>query len=130
LPLYVSLALGAVVDLGYARGQVAEPLLIGGWLLAQCLWLAAFLPALPRPRRPARAALVEGGAVLVVLGVAAGLRLWGVGDLPQRIHGDVTTYGLEGRAILAGQYQDFFGVRWAGIPLIGYLPTAFSLWLF
>src|SRR5437773_1010467 len=46
----VALGLGLTVMLAYVARGVPEPLLVGGWLLAQALWLSAFIP---RPRRPA-----------------------------------------------------------------------------
>ncbi|MCC6628494.1 MAG: glycosyltransferase family 39 protein [Chloroflexi bacterium] len=128
--LLAALGLGLLADLAYILRLVPEPVLVAGWLLAQALLVAACLPRPRRPRLPSRGVLLELAAVLAVLLVAAWLRLWDNAIIPQRIHGDSTMYGLEGRAILAGRYRDFFGNLEYNIPLIGYVPTALSLWAF
>ena len=65
----VALGLGLTVMLAYVARGVPEPLLVGGWLLAQVLWLSAFIPRPHRPAMPSRAALLEVGGAAEVVGV-------------------------------------------------------------
>ncbi|MEZ4767782.1 MAG: glycosyltransferase family 39 protein [Caldilineales bacterium] len=70
-----------------------------------------------------RSALLPG----LLLLVAAVLRLYQLADLPQDLHGDMASHGLQAQQILAGAVPGIVGVGWADIPLPGFLPTVAAM---
>lgn len=142
----VGLALGGSVIITYPLHLLGTRALVIGWLAAQIIWIVAFVPVrrwprlvLPRPLRlrdwltgqsTGLGRAVEAGLVASLLLIAAGLRLWNSYGLPLNFHGDMASYGLQARELLAGKPTDFFGYGWSNIPLVGYWPTAISLALF
>jgi 4-amino-4-deoxy-L-arabinose transferase-like glycosyltransferase len=63
-------------------------------------------------------------AVIVV--VAAGLRLYGLEEIPPGLAGDTAYKGVAANRILAGEYPIFFEESWGGIePMYMYLLAAF-----
>ncbi|GEM_PF-5101936 len=74
--------MGPATVFAYRDALFPEGVLIAGWLAAQALWLAAFIPAPHRLVRPSRRTLWEAAGVAVVLLLAAWLRLWNNGALP------------------------------------------------
>lgn len=67
------------------------------------------------------------GPPLMILILAGALRLFRLTDLPQDIHGDMASHGLQAQAILRGQVSGLIGVGWADIPLTGFLPTVATM---
>lgn len=126
----VAMAAGSAAMLAYALGLAPQPALIVAWAAGQIAWIAAFVPW--RPHRPAisRAGWLEMAGVVAMLAVAAAMRLWGGSELPLRFHGDMASYGLQAREMLQPNALDFFGVGWAAIPVMGYLPYAATLAVF
>jgi 4-amino-4-deoxy-L-arabinose transferase-like glycosyltransferase len=119
-----ALVCGAGVCVGYALKFVPQRVLVVGWLLAPLLWLAAFLPRRTFRSRPSRAAVAEAAGLAGILVAAAALRLFNTANLPLNFHGDFALFGLQTRALLAGDYLDFFATGYAGFPLPGVWPTA------
>lgn len=106
-----------------------QPALVTGWALGQALWLAALAAGWRGPARWSRG-LLEAAAVVLVVVVAAVPRFLKLGELSPIFSTDMAFHGLQARAILAGQYADFFGPGWAGIPITGFVPTAVSFLAF
>lgn len=69
------------------------------------------------------------GLPMLVLLVALGLRSYRLTAIPQDLHGDMASHGLQARAILDGTTNGIVGVGWADIPLVGFLPAASTMWL-
>jgi hypothetical protein len=142
----LAVMLALIATAMYAMRVGPMPIVVGGWMLAQLLWMASVVPALDRPRVPSgwRRMEIMGVALLLAIAVAAGL--WKNDVFPLAFHHDFASYGLQGRDMLegigggsdiprsgwvdAGRYRDPFGTAWADIPLIGFVPTAVSLALF
>ncbi len=74
--------------------------------------------------RPRWRALLALAAILIA---AAYLRFESLGRLPDDFHGDMSSYGHTARAYLSGEESRIFGVEWAEIPRIGYLPTVVAM---
>jgi 4-amino-4-deoxy-L-arabinose transferase-like glycosyltransferase len=108
---------------------VPQELLIAGWLLAQVGFLAALLPALPRVDWSRRVVAEAAAVALIVLATLVS-RLWNNGDIPLAFHGDLASNAMQARDILAWRVADFFGIGYGSIPIIGFLPSAFSIALF
>ena len=125
-----ALTCGGGALLAYTFDLLPQWMVIGGWLLAQPLWVAAYLPDWTRPRRPPPDTLAEAAGLGGILVVAAALRLYHIGSLPVNFNGDFAGFGLQARALLAGNYKDFFETGYAGFPLPGVWPTAILMRLF
>lgn len=125
--LAAAVACGGAAVIAYTFSLLPRGVLVAAWLLAQPLWVAAFLPRSIRLRRPSRAAVGEAIGIGTVLVVAAASRLFNTSRLPVNFHGDFASFGLQARALLAGQYTDVFGTGWAGLPLPTIWPTAIML---
>ena len=65
----------------------------------------------------------------LLLLLAAALRLYRLADLPQDLHGDMASHGLQAQQILAGLVRGYVGVGWADIPLPGFVPTVAAMTL-
>ena len=65
----------------------------------------------------------------LLLLLAAALRLYHLADLPQDLHGDMASHGLQAQQFLAGLVPGVVGVGWADIPLPGFLPTVAAMTL-
>jgi hypothetical protein len=68
--------------------------------------------------------LVLPGLILLL---ALALRAYRLADLPQDLHGDMASHGLQARALLDGASRGLAGYGWASIPLVGFLPTAVAM---
>jgi len=66
------------------------------------------------------------GLALVLL-IALALRLYRLDTLPQDLHGDMASHGLQAREILSGATPGLVGVGWADIPLAAFLPTVTTM---
>jgi hypothetical protein len=67
---------------------------------------------------------------LVVLGVAASLRLPNLAVIPPNVHGDEGAIGLEARRILQGQLPAIFAVGWFDVPALSFFLHAATLRIF
>jgi 4-amino-4-deoxy-L-arabinose transferase-like glycosyltransferase len=126
-PLIAAFLLGVATIVAYMSNAVPMLVVVAGWLTSQVLFLGALLP---RKRCGIKLNSVQwlelAGVGAILLG-AAWIRLYNIESFPLGLHGDLASYGLEARRLLAGDYQDFFGFGWAAIPLIAYWPTALSM---
>ncbi|MBK9096124.1 MAG: glycosyltransferase family 39 protein [Anaerolineae bacterium] len=108
------------------------------WLLSILLFLASQAPwqllrrAGGATRRiwPARATLFNLLILVVILSAAFWLRVNRLEIIPYDFHGDMASYGIQGREIIMGNQWRLFQEGWANIPMIGYLPTAAAMALF
>ncbi len=60
----------------------------------------------------------------------AWLRFHLLGVIPDDIHGDIASHGLQARAILQGQETRLFTVGWSEIPIFDFWQIAASMYLF
>ncbi len=71
---------------------------------------------------------------IVILGLILGVGFWlrfnRLDTIPGDLHGDMASMGVQARAWLMGLTPDLFREGWANIPMLGFLPVAFSLKLF
>jgi 4-amino-4-deoxy-L-arabinose transferase-like glycosyltransferase len=140
---------GAVIRYGLGAAAHGEDVLVR-WLWGFSL-LAFFLSQLPwRNRRtagrPADFSMVVRSApaqetspafqrrhwaILAGILIAAfWLRFFNLETLPYDLHGDMASYGITGRELLLGVQTNIFTQGWANIPIVGYLPSALSMWVF
>lgn len=115
LAAYVAAGESSLVR-GLWAGSVA---LLG---LSQVQW-SGWLAALARQWQERRRLALP---VLILL-LALALRVYRLAELPQDLHGDMASHGLQARAMLQGSAGGLVGVGWAGIPLLGFLPTAAAM---
>ncbi len=66
-------------------------------------------------------------AFVVVMAGAAWLRFHQLDAIPQDLHGDMASMGLQAREILAGTAPALFRQGWADIPMLGFYPTVVGL---
>jgi 4-amino-4-deoxy-L-arabinose transferase-like glycosyltransferase len=67
---------------------------------------------------------------LVVLGVAAWLRLPDLAGVPPNVHGDEASIGLDARLILQGQMSPIFAMGWYDVPALSFAIHAATMRLF
>lgn len=63
----------------------------------------------------------------LILALALVLRAYRLAELPQDLHGDLASHGLQARALLDGSAGGLVGFGWANIPLVGFLPAALAM---
>ena len=66
-------------------------------------------------------------AMTIILAGAGWLRFWQLSHIPDDLHGDMASMGLQARAILAGAAPGLFHQGWASIPMLGFYPSAIGL---
>lgn len=117
-------------------GSAGLYLLDGETALVRWLWLAGIvlLAASQTPWNRWRAAPARWRqdwrsyrlpALLLLL--AAFLRLYRLADLPQDLHGDMASHGLQALDLLAGRVAGIVALGWADIPMTGFLPAAIMM---
>jgi 4-amino-4-deoxy-L-arabinose transferase-like glycosyltransferase len=102
------------------------------WLVSVGLLLLSQLPeSVPRAK------LAHGWRcwtdVLMVFSVVAAaflLRFYRVESLPQDLHGDMASHGLEARSLLEGRPALLFSTRFYQIPTMAFVPAALSMAVF
>lgn len=67
------------------------------------------------------------GLPALLLLLAALLRLYRLAELPQDLHGDMASHGLQALDLLAGRVDGIVALGWADIPMPGFLPTALMM---
>ncbi len=72
----------------------------------------------------------HGAILLLILSAGFWLRFNHLADIPQDLHGDMASMGIQARDWLAGRQTDIFREGWANIPMVGFLPSAITLSLF
>ena len=65
--------------------------------------------------------------IAAILGGAIWLRFHLLADIPQDLHGDMASMGLQAREILAGTAPGIFHQGWADIPMLGFYPSVIGL---
>ena len=68
--------------------------------------------------------------LLAILGIAAFLRFYRLGDIPDFFHGDIASWGLEARAFLEGRSTALFTTGWSDWPALTYWTAAQTMRLF
>ncbi len=81
----------------------------------------------PRPGRPSRIAWGEIVTLIALLGVAFALRVYRLTSLPLQVHGDMASVGLQARQILQGEFDGWFSLGWATIPMWGYAHEVITM---
>jgi 4-amino-4-deoxy-L-arabinose transferase-like glycosyltransferase len=66
----------------------------------------------------------------LILAFSFWLRIYQLSIIPDDLHGDMASYGLQARDLLSGVEQNIFRFGWSNIPMIGYLPAYFSMFIF
>ncbi|MDO9086961.1 MAG: glycosyltransferase family 39 protein [Anaerolineaceae bacterium] len=66
----------------------------------------------------------------LILAFSFWLRIYQLTIIPDDLHGDMASYGLQARDLLSGVEQNIFRFGWSNIPMIGYLPAYFSMFIF
>lgn len=135
--LRMALVAGA---LALALAAFATMLAAGETPLVRALWAAgmAFL-ALSQATRPRlrsgwisrlRAHWADYLPLLAIFLAGAWLRFHRLGVIPDDIHGDIASHGLQARAILRGQETRLFAVGWSEIPMFDFWQIAAGMYLF
>jgi hypothetical protein len=123
--------------LSYA-GSAGLYLLNGETALVRWLWLGGvvLLVASQTPWNRWRAAPARWrqdwrsyGLPAALLLAAGLLRLYRLAELPQDLHGDMASHGLQALALLAGRVDGIVALGWADIPILGFLPATAMMWL-
>jgi len=69
-------------------------------------------------------------ALATILLAALLLRVWRLGEIPQEVHGDFASIGLQASAWVHGPDRAIFKFGWADIPMLAYVPGALGMaWL-
>lgn len=120
--------------IGYYQGAGETRAVVLAWVVSMVLLLVA--AASPQAKRSWRGWLPsreEGPWLLALLGtlaVALILRTVRLTTLPYDLDGDFASYGIQARAFITGPDKRLFTVGWVNIPMIGYLPAVFTMFLF
>ncbi len=69
----------------------------------------------------------HGLALAAILAGAIWLRFWLLADIPNDLHGDMASMGLQARTILSGAAPGLFHQGWANIPMLGFYPSVIGL---
>ncbi|MGD0004635.1 MAG: glycosyltransferase family 39 protein [Anaerolineaceae bacterium] len=100
------------------------------FILSQVPWPALFHYSHPNAEESPRFQWKNWVILALILGVAFWLRFYQVSTLPDDIHGDAASFGLQVRDIMQGNDPNLFDIGWADIPKIGFLPATFSMLVF
>lgn len=125
-PLFIASLLSYAFSVGLFLLAGESGWVRAGWLAGIGLLIASQTPwgaARTLPSRWRRDWRSYGLPMLLLL-AAAGLRLYRLGELPQDLHGDMASHGLQALALLAGQVEGIVALGWADIPMTGFLPAA------
>ncbi|HSN77327.1 MAG TPA: glycosyltransferase family 39 protein [Anaerolineae bacterium] len=125
-PFFVLALLSYGVSAGLYLFNGETVLLRGLWLAGIVLLVASQTPWHRWRAVPAqwRQDWRSYGVPALLLLVAAFLRLYKLADLPQDLHGDMASHGLQALELLAGRVDGIVALGWADIPMLGFLPTA------
>lgn len=108
-----------------------NPTVVGLWIISIVLLLAAQFRGIHVriPRIPATEWPYLAGVVLLI-GSAIVTRTYHLTTLPYNLDGDFAEVGNQARALVTGQTPHIFTYGWANIPVLGYLPPAFTMLFF
>lgn len=111
-------------------------LLVGDGPLVRLMWLAGMALAawtyfdrdvLPRLNRE------DGRDIVILAGIliaAFAMRFWRLAEIPDYIHGDIGSQGLQAIDILNKGGHNWFSVGWSDIPMMDYVMMAGTMRLF
>jgi hypothetical protein len=120
-------AYGLAVTLYLGNGETA--LVRGFWVASVLLLILAQVAPEDLSRLVTYARnhwqMLAGSALLLTL--AGFLRLYRLTTLPQDLHGDMASHGMQAWALLDGRVTGIVGTGWANIPLPGFLPTVVTM---
>ena len=68
--------------------------------------------------------------LLAILGIAAFLRFYRLGQIPDFFHGDIASWGLEARAFLEGRSTALFTTGWSDWPMLTFWTAAQAMRMF
>ena len=68
--------------------------------------------------------------LFAILGIAAFLRFYRLGDIPDFFHGDIASWGLEARAFLEGRNTALFTTGWSDWPMLTFWTAAQTMRVF
>jgi Dolichyl-phosphate-mannose-protein mannosyltransferase len=74
--------------------------------------------------------ILEGGLLLVVVGVAVWLRFPNLATIPPNVHGDEVSIGLDARLIMTGAMPAVFATGWYDVPALSFTLHAATMRLF
>jgi 4-amino-4-deoxy-L-arabinose transferase-like glycosyltransferase len=77
-----------------------------------------------------RAAILEAGLLMAILGVAVWLRFPNLATVPPNLHGDEVSIGLDARRVLNGEMPAVFAVGWYEVPALSFTLHAATMGLF
>lgn len=127
-PLFLLALLGYTASAGLylARGENAAVRLL--WLGSIGLLITSQVPwaELPSWLRGAASGWRSMLWPAALLALALLLRSYRLADLPQDLHGDMASHGLQALELLRSPAR-WIGLGWADIPLPGFLPAVLSM---
>ena len=74
--------------------------------------------------------IIELALVALILTATFALRFYRLEVLPFDMHGDMASHAFQARELLYGTERVIWKAGWAGIPMLGFLPSAITLRLF
>jgi glycosyltransferase involved in cell wall biosynthesis/4-amino-4-deoxy-L-arabinose transferase-like glycosyltransferase len=129
-----------VVVLGLVTHTVARTAMSSNHLAASA-WLIALAglllvarrddASLPEENRPLFETVTEMAVFVLIVCLAAILRLWNLAEIPPDIHGDSAECGIQGLKIALGKVDDIFSFSpWYYTPFPAHLPYAAAFKVF
>ena len=115
-------------ETGLIRGLWAAGLLC--FILSQVPWPGSHESPQPEAEESPRFRWQDWLVLVLILGVAFGLRFYKLASIPDDLHGDMSSYGLVARDYLLGVEKNIFGYGFYDIPIMGFLPSIFSMAVF
>ncbi len=89
--------------------------------------LSVFAAYTSRPAAPRHIAWRKVLTLLSLLGIAFALRVYHLTTLPLQVHGDMASVGLQARQILHHEFDGWFSLGWATIPMWGYIHEVLTM---
>lgn len=103
---------------------------LGLFLVGQVLWPAVRRAGDSRAEHSTAFHWPQVAILTVILLAAFWLRFNRLETIPDDLHGDMASMGLQARDWLASSSRSLFHEGWANIPILGFLPAAFGLRVF
>jgi 4-amino-4-deoxy-L-arabinose transferase-like glycosyltransferase len=103
---------------------------LGIFLVGQVIWPALRRTGDARAEHSPAFHWPQVAVLTLILLAAFWLRFNRLETIPDDLHGDMASMGLQARDWLASSERSLFHEGWANIPILGFLPAAFGLRLF
>jgi 4-amino-4-deoxy-L-arabinose transferase-like glycosyltransferase len=128
-PLFLAALLSYALCAGLYLLEGESGWVRGLWLAGIALLVASQTPWGAARRLPGRWRQEWRSYALpsLLMLAAAFLRLFRLDTLPQDLHGDMASHGLQALALLHGQVPGVVVLGWADIPMTGFLPAALMM---